>query len=353
MIKNCDFRIIKWFVTGSFVICMIATATQILNSSQVLACVDKAETPKSQTAKRFPSIAFGELASPVGKLTFVQRTTLPIVPSEVQVYKVQPLASKKEAFLKIFKALPIESSSDTNAKLQKLERAPESSMENEKSISASIGGWTVQIWNGGQFTIYNNELSDHLYDLNNTSTAPAPEEARKTADDFLAIIGSLPMDIQFSKVSPGDTITFGLGDKPNDTIVKILVVSYSAILNGIPVHGSVSIRVGAGPSVVSMTSRLRSVVPDSSIALLSPQEAFGKLKAGGGRISDGPVWNATANVTSMKLVYWQGAPAQDLSYVMPIYLFEGEAVADGKKTVPWRAYVEAIRPEFLETEPSH
>ena len=302
---------------------------------------------RENSVRRFPRIEFGELGGPIGKLTFVQRATPQEIPSTVRVYKVKPLASKKNALLRLLRALPIVASPETDGSLRQLERAPESLAHEEKSLSASIGGWTVEVWSGGQFTIYNDELLNRPYDFENPPAAPTPEEAHQTADAFLASIGPLPKDVRFAEVGPGDTLIRGLGNKPGDIMVKSLLVSYSAAIDGIPVYGSVSVRVGAGPAVVSINNRLRQIVPDSMVEILSPQEAFDKLCAGEGHMSDGPSGSATGNVTSIKLVYWQGATARDLSYIMPVYIIEGNAEAPGKKTVPWKAYVEAVRPEFL------
>jgi len=225
-------------------------------------------------------------------------------------------------------------------------------MEKEEALATSIGGWSVRVWSGGQFTIENNEVSKHLYDNENGLTAPTPEEARKAADAFLASIGPLPTDVHFAKVGPGVTIIRELGGKPGDIVVKSLVVSYSAAIDGIPVYASVNVYVGPGPAVISAISFLCQVVPDDKVPILSPQEAFEKLRAGEGFIDDGPSWDATANVTLIRLVHYPVdiAPGRSCSHTMPIYVFRGEAVADGRKGVPWRAFVEAVRPEFLKTK---
>lgn len=340
-------RITILLVATAFVIGAVVTVAHTLDSSQI----EKTEAPKSQTMRRFPRIAFGSLAQHMGKLTFIQRTAFPVAPANTIVYKVQPLASKKDTLLGIFKSLPLTSSPETDNWLHRLENMPESRAQKEDPLSASIGGWNVKVWNGGQFGIENRELCDRLGKLEKSSPAPTPEEARKAADDFLAMIGPLPFPVHFSEVVIGEAIVSGAGDKPGDRVVTKLNVSYFAEIEGIPVYGAVGIQVGAGPAVVTMINRLRQVAPDQKLPILSPQEAFDKLRAGECHIGKGPTWNATGNVKSIKLAYLQDILAEDLSYVMPVYIFEGDAIADGMPTVPWKAFVEAVRPEFLETQP--
>lgn len=348
--KHHNRSVLASLIVWTFIIVTAANA-ETGDSSQTKAGAGKTEAPKSQTVRQFPRIAFGKIAQPFGKLAFVQGTALLTAPSEVRVYKVQPLASKKDALLRVFETLPLVASQDIDARVHQLGRIPKSSADKEDAISASIGGWRVKVWSGGQFTIDNNDLWNRPSNSTKAPTIPTAEEARKAADDFLAKIGPLPLDVHFANVVPGEWDVYGAGDKPEDTVVRSLLVSYSAAMDGIPVYGSVSVYVSEGLEVVSVVNYLRQVVPEAKVPILSSQEAFGKLCAGEGHMDDGPPWDATGNVTSLKLVYFQGALSRKHSYIMPVYVFEGNAVADGKKAKPWKAFVEAVRPEFLEAEP--
>lgn len=349
--KNRDCMITILLTAGTLCFGNVVAATQAGDRSQVSVKADKAEAPKGQTARRFPRIAFGQLADTIGRVTFVQHTTFPEVPSMVRLYKVQPLASKRDALVQLFKALPMASGPETDASLRQLERESGLSADKE-SMSAEIGEWTVEVWKGGQFDISNRQLSGSLSNFENGLTAPTPEEAHKAADAFLASIPLLT-DVHFLKAGPGRILTRGLGDKPGDVVVKSIVVSYYAAIDSIPLYGAVDVYVGPGPAVVTVNSRLRQVIPDENVGILSPQEAFDKLSAGECHWNKDPLY-ATCNVTSIKLGYYLGATADDLPYVMPLYVFEGDAVADGKKSSDtWKAYVEAVRPEFLETQPAH
>ena len=301
--------------------------------------------PRDSWARRFPHIEFGETAT-MGEATFVQHMAFPKMPSEVRVYKVQPLPSKRDALVKILKALPSSSSSETDKVLRKIGRKSASSLQNEEPLSASIGDWSVDVYSGGQSYIqhYVAKTPEKFEDI---PPAPAPKEAQKAADELLAKL-PLPADLHCVKVCPGRVISRGLG--PNDQVVKEMAVLYDAVIDGIPLYGAVDVSVGAGPTILCLNSRLRNIVPDEKVAILSPQEAYDRLSAGKCHWNQEPYYGK-CNVASVKLVYYLGATATTLPYIMPIYVFGGESVASGKKPNTWKAFVEAVRPEFLEAKP--
>lgn len=301
---------------------------------------------RANSPTRYPHVALWQHKC-IGQLIYVLDTKLPQLPSKVRVYKVKPLASRKDTLLKIFKSLPLTSSPETAKDLCRLELAPELLLApGEDSLSAYIGGWEVEVWNGGQFCI--RKVDELPNQPGKYPPAPAPNIARKAADDFLSKIGSLPCSVRFSQVGTGESGELGGGNTPISTIITKLGVSYSAEMNGIPIDGGVDIRVADGPAVVGMLSRLRHVKPDKKLPIISPKEAFDQLSAGNKTVDASSPWNAVGKVKSIKLVYWESILAEDLSYIMPVYVFEGDTEAKGKKPEHWTAYVEAVRPEFLE-----
>ena len=118
-------------------------------------------------------------------------------------------------------------------------------------------------------------------------------------------------------------------------------------MKGIPIAGKVFIEVGPEGEVYMISSSLRYTSTEILVPILSPGEAINMLQAGKGLISDGPSWNATAYIDSIELVYWQGVIAENYPYIMPVYILQGQAIADKKKAMHWSARLEAVRPELL------
>ena len=293
---------------------------------------------------KLPRIEQGELIGVYpGKYTYVERGPLPALPASVMVYQVQPRQSKKALLSQLVRALRIEMTPGIEAQLSHIARLPKSWLPEEEPLSPTIGEWDVTIYPGGHFSAGNQRLAARM-DKGNLP-APSEDDARKAADAFLARIEHLlPYPVRFTGVHPAYRESRGSVDWK----VLSLGVSYRAEIDGIEVGHRVSFVVGPEAEVVSLSSTLRRVVPYRRFPILSPKEAFEKVRAGEGLITDGPSWNATAYLDTVKLVYWQGNLAQDFPYLMPFYLLKGEAVAEGKKTVRWAAELEAIRPEWLE-----
>lgn len=302
---------------------------------------------QSNAKKGLPRIKFGQLGAPIGRLTFTKRATFPDLPSAVRVYRVQPMESMNAEFLKLVNDLQITRSSEDEAKIEHLKHASEPRLQKYEPLGMVIGGWEIHLYPGGQYSLRNLKVIDSL--TGREAKAPSAEEARRTADTFVSRAKLLPDDSQFRDVYDCDVSEWGIDDK----VVHSRGVVYQSYLEGMPTTGSFTVVVGPAGEIASVTNKMRRTVPEEPMPILSPNEGLEKLRSNEGHMANGPSWDATAYVDSVKLVYWQGVLVMDLSYIMPVYVFEGEAVAAGKKTVRWKAYIEAIRPELLETEPGH
>jgi hypothetical protein len=253
------------------------------------------------------------------------------------------LEERKAMLLQLFRSLPMEdyyTPPQIEWKLARLERANWASLPKGEPMSSQIGEWDVDVWPSGQFMISSNPPPDkRKADL----PAPTKAEARKVADAFLPRIASqLPEAVNFTGVGPASSMSRG---KAGTEIISYHV-SYMAKKNGVPV-GGISITVASGPRIEAVRSTLRRTVEDSLVTTLSPEEALARLQKGEGQAGT-QLRDATAYVDSIKLVYWVKAPAHSMSYLMPIYIFGGEATAEGKKSEKWGGTIEAIRPEYLE-----
>ncbi|MDO8682731.1 MAG: hypothetical protein Q7N50_04545 [Armatimonadota bacterium] len=272
------------------------------------------------------------------------------MPSDIRVYKVQPIPSQKSVMLQLFRALPITLTPKNKAALDRIARTPEPLLRDGlpkcAPLEETIGDWEVRVWPNGQFS------ASHSSRFGSTIDKPAPSDAqvRKVSDAFLSRIKPLLFsNVHFSSVGPSYMV---------EEIILARSSSYIAELNGLPV-GRVYVEVVAGGKVVAIGSNLQRAVADRTVPILSPKEALLKLRSHEAHLADGQIANATGYVDSIKLVYWQGGTeeGQRLSYIMPVYVLKGEDVSADKQAHPWMArgswvaYVEAVRPEFLETKP--
>jgi hypothetical protein len=303
---------------------------------------------ETQPQNRYPRIEFGETTPNPRPARIILRTKLPKAPQAVPVLKVQelPLEERKALLLQLFSALPMEdyyTPTQIDWKLARLERASWSSLSKGEPMETQIGEWEVSVWPSGQFSIFSNPPPDKR---KAELPAPTEAEARKAADAFLPRIATqLPETVSYTGVGPVESRSVGKAG----TEILSYGVSYGAKKQEIPV-GGISITVGSGPRIEAARSTLRRTVEDGLVPILSPEEALARLQKGEGE-AGAPLRGATAYVDSIRLVYWVQAPAHNMSYLLPLYLFGGEATDEGKKPVKWGGSLEAIRPEFLEDKP--
>lgn len=310
----------------------------------VLGAVITVEYIRANSVKRYPRIQFGETT--VGKFTFVQRAALPDTPSSFYVYRVKPMESMNAEFLKLVEALPIMPSPEDERKLRNLKKMHEPSLKKQHPLMEDIGDWQIILYLGGQYSIRNLAVCNSL--SGRDAKAPSPEEARKFADSFLLRTKLLPAGASFEKVYDSDISEWGFGDK----VVHSRGVVYQCNLGELSTAGGFTVVVGPGGEIASISNGTRHTIPDEKVPILSPLEAMEKLQSNEGHVEGSPSWSAISYVDSISISYWRAPLAMDISYIMPVYVFEGDAVAKGKPTEHWKAYVEAVRPEFLEPKPA-
>lgn len=335
--NNHNRRIVTWLIAGVLTLCIAIAVAQTRCSS----------------VGRLPRIEFGEVATVCWPSGLVERVALPATPSAISVYRVQSIPSRKALMLKLFRALPIPPTPKNKVAINKLARTPESvlmdGIPKDAPLCETIGDWEVEVSPDGRFR------ASRSLRYRSAEAKPAPPDAqvRKVADAFLSPIRPLmPRKVRFSAVRTGEAISEIAHGKVVDRVI-MRRAAYNANLGGIPVDG-VYVEVVAGAKVVAMGSSLRHLVAARKVPILSPKEALQKVRAHEAHLDDGE--GGTGYVDSIKLMYWNRGAGKDnkLTYVVPVYVFEGESIYEDKQAKRtgrgrWKAFVEAIRPEFLET----
>lgn len=298
---------------------------------------------RRKSADLLPQIPFGETVTVCWPESIVERGALPVLPRTLRVYRVQSIHSMKAVMIQVFRALPIELTPQNTSALDRLAQMPENTLlqgrEKDGPMSVNIGGWHVEVWPNGQFS------AEHSSRFPSYDAKPAPTEAlvRQASDKFLSPFKPLfPLPVHFSSLGISHSV---YSDK---YVILTRSAVYTARLGKLPA-GGVSVEVAAGSKVVDIDSNIPNVVVDRTVPILSPQEAIEKLRAHEAHLADGEIGNGTGYVDSIQMKYWVRQPHWKLSHLMPVYEFKGEVVSpDKSKSGPWKAYVQAVRPEFLE-----
>jgi hypothetical protein len=290
--------------------------------------------------KKLPRIATMSPAdrAPTRGSAFTLRTALPSTPAAVKVLKVRGDIPRKPILLKLLEALPYEDPPEVKKAL--LEIAQTLEAEPDEVLSVPIGEWTIHVFKGGAYSCWND---DRFPDVMAKGQPPKAEAVRAIADAFLTRAGmALPEGVRFLEVKACGWM--------DDTPVAWRASYGGAKIDGLPVPGGISVEVVANLQLLSVRNTLREMVPDREVPILSPREAFDLLCQGKGFYNATTVAPAKRSVDSVRLVYWQPPIAVEPSYVVPIYVFSGVGKNEGWPDDKWSAFVEAIRPEYLEAQ---
>ncbi len=286
----------------------------------------------SETGPAIPRIENVSVAdrAPTKGSSFVLRTDLPSAPPAVRVPRVQACLPKKLILLKLIEALPIEVTPEVRRILKEIEDAPEPTGE---GVSVSVGGWNVQVIRGGAWSCWNNTRPE----IDKTQVRPpSAESVREAADSFLARTGLMPRSASFSSVA-------ATGWRNGTPI--FWSAAYTGDIDGIPVQAGVRVEVGPDLQLLYATSTFREVAPGRMVPILSSQEAFDLLCEGEGSFYGTTVAPGRRCVEAVRLMYWQPPLGIVFDYAVPIYVFTFKGTASWE---PGAAFVEAIRPEYLE-----
>jgi len=160
---------------------------------------------------------------------------------------------------------------------------------------------------------------------------PSDDEATDMARKFLIGNGLMPDDAVLCKVDHPRVVAI---DKTGDVIdvgFEDVRVSFTREVDGLPVVGAgskIDVEVGGGGDVISMYKVWREYMPYKEFSIITPDEAFEKLKEVG--IFTGIKDVETASIDMVYLGYYAKSASEVQTYLQPVYIFEGEAKGDNE-----------------------
>lgn len=247
--------------------------------------------------------------------SFVLNTTLPEYPNKIMVYEsVKPRVSEKEV-LSIAKQLGLN--------------------KNVREVSGEF------ILTDGQYHLEVNKNSGRVAytdasrwmignDKDKPSNLPSDDEAIDIARKFLIDKGLMPDDAVLRGVDHPGVVAI---NKTGDVIgvgFEDVKVSFAREVNGLPVVGAgskIHVEVGGGGEVIRVYKVWREYVPYKKFSIITPDEAFEKLKKVGiFGIKD----VETASIDKVYLGYYTKSASDEQTDLQPVYVFEGEAKRDNE-----------------------
>ncbi len=176
---------------------------------------------------------------------------------------------------------------------------------------------------------------------------PSEDMAKKIAEKYLSEKGLLPAGAKLDGVVADKQLTRekGTGKILEEYNVTLQVYSSTRKINGVPVVGpgnKLKVYIGDNGEVVGLLKAWKDVEPYMDIRIEAPTTAYNELTAGNG-IYITPRMDQVdkVNIKNISLAYWMDPADQTQEYVLPVFVFEGEALDSKLGNVPFKGYVPA------------
>ena len=176
---------------------------------------------------------------------------------------------------------------------------------------------------------------------------PSDDDAERIATEFLHNRDILPEGAVFDRVIADQQTT---AVKGSDEVVSSYNVTLQAIfarkINNLPVVGpgnKLKVFIGDNSEVVGLFRVWRDIEPYKDVALKTPEAAYDDLVADNVVVATRAAGDEVT-IKEVYLAYWMEPADSRQEYVLPVYVFEGDATnkeIDG--IVPFTGYVRAVQ----------
>lgn len=157
---------------------------------------------------------------------------------------------------------------------------------------------------------------------------PTDDEAVKIATQFMKDRDLYPEGAAFSKTYRENAIA--VSEKPERVVFGQIGVWFNRTLNGLKVEGTqLVVYIGGNGDVIGYYANWRDYKPYKEYPLISPQDAFDKLKAKGVPVGMNKP-DSIVSIDDVRLAYKTKAGAYSEDYLEPVWVFKGYVVIDGK-----------------------
>lgn len=168
-------------------------------------------------------------------------------------------------------------------------------------------------------------------DKDTHSNLPSEDKAISIAKEFVLNKGLMPEDAVLRSVShPGVVAINATGDVIGTGFADVYIL-FSREINGIPVVGpgsKLEVEIGGDGDVINLFKIWRECTPYKELSIITPNEAYEKLKKKG--VYTSIKGETTANINKVYLAYFMRDATMEQAYILPVYVFEGDVKGENK-----------------------
>jgi len=272
-----------------------------------------------------------------GQLSYkiILNTSLISVPAKIVVYKmVTPTITKTDAiaFAKKFNVTDIGEIKEGDEKI---------------SIASKDNRYHIQLFkNGGKF-YHDTDRPDSPDGIDKAENLPSDDDAARIATAFLKERDLLPEGAILKGTERQYVHTLYSGGGAPIVDWEDTLVYFGRELNGINVEGTqYEIEVAAHGDIIRYFANWKNYQPIGEYPVKSPKTAFQELQQKG--INVGSNKPDTISINKVYLAYYTKALASPEQYLEPVWVFNGEAMVNGKPTEPVKEFIPALTKEPAE-----
>jgi hypothetical protein len=248
----------------------------------------------------------------------------------IMIYKVMPHQHTREDVIAFGQKFNVTS-------LNKLKVTEEGA-----SMSSDDGKTDVLMMNTGWQEYHNSTGSSEENSPDVLRNLPSDEEAVKITTKFLKDRDLLPADAEVKRISHSQAHYLNI----NAVVRETIDVGYGHKINGIPVVGTkFRVEICAHGDPYSYISNWRNYEPYREMPLKTVETAFEELKRKG--VPVGIEKPNTVSINDTYLAYRTKPGAQTEVYLEPVWMFDGEVIANNTSEMPVSEYVPALTDESV------
>lgn len=261
----------------------------------------------------------------------ILNTSLLNAPEKVTVYKLEsPVVTQADAiaFAKKFNITDIGEISEGDEKI---------------SIASKDNRYHIQLFKNGGASFEDTERIDSPNGIDIAENLPSDDEAASISTSFLKERALLP-EGAVVRSSDHRKVYTSIGGAPPIVTWEDIDLWYGRELNGLNVEGTqYEVEVAAHGDIIDYFANWKNYTLVGEYPVKSPQIAFQELQQKGVEVgSNNP---DTVLINKVYLAYYTQALSNPEQYLEPVWVFKGEAMADGQSIMPIEAFIPALSEE--------
>ncbi|MCK9277602.1 MAG: hypothetical protein M0P22_05900 [Methanoculleus sp.] len=303
----------------------------ICTAAGVSLLLDAGHTPDSPLPGNHSDLAGSVKSGSTANFTYTVSAALPSVPETVVLYRVVKPEVTTELISSIAEKMGL------NGTVR----------ESHDQMLLSDDPYSLEVhMKSGRIVLIDTPRWMNPNDRDQPENLPQDDEAVRIATGYLEKTGLLPPDATPSAIDHQEIARYNEKGERIGTAYEEVQVSYSRTIDGLPVVGSkLTVEIGGDGDILSVYKLWRDYAPEKEVAITTPKEALDELKTAG--VATG----LSADITGIKLGYYEAPATREPTYLVPVYIFTGRVLDGTGEETSFVRYVPAS-PDFREEIPA-